>query len=125
MIFNKIIIDKSTKSESFIADSENTEFEQKPVILKKVPLKKKKPVKFIEEDEDSSSEKSYEEEDVVKKILHESLDKLKYEYAPKWWDNIKFYLKDATKFKTYSNEKVIHYTHIYSYNKLMNFECRK
>ena len=53
------------------------------------------------------------------------MNKLKYDSNPNWTDKIKFHLKDATKLKSYSNENGKHYTHIYSYNKLMNFECRK
>ena len=122
----KNIKDKSTNTESLIADSEFSEIEEKQIKkLKKLPLKKKKPVKYIEDELESSVDKSDVEEDIDKSILHESLNKLKYDSNPNWTDKIKFHLKDATKLKSYSNENGKHYTHIYSYNKLMNFECRK
>ena len=122
----KNIKDKSTNTESLIADSEFSEIEEKQIKkLKKLPLKKKKPVKYIEDEMESSVDKSDVEEDIDKSILHESLNKLKYDSNPNWTDKIKFHLKDATKLKSYSNENGKHYTHIYSYNKLMNFECRK
>ena len=47
----KNIKDKSTNTESLIADSEFSEIEEKQIKkLKKLPLKKKKPVKYIEDE---------------------------------------------------------------------------
>jgi hypothetical protein len=47
----------------------------------------------------------------------------KFTYDDNWWSKISFECQDATKFKSYSNEKNEHYTHIYSYNKIMGEEC--
>ena len=92
---------------------------------KRVPLKKKKKIQTSNIEDSSMSNNSENNDDVDKKILNEALYNLKYEYDARWWENIKFCLKDATKLTCYANEKGVHYTHIYSYNKLMNFGCRK
>jgi hypothetical protein len=102
--------------------SDEDKEEEKPK-LKRLPLKKKKPV--IPSDDESGSDRSEMDEEIDKSVLEQCQVDLKYEYSSNWWDKIKFILKDATKLKTYTNDKGVHFTHIYSYNKLMNFECRK
>lgn len=46
----------------------------------------------------------------------------KFTFDKNWWSKISFECQDATKFKSYSNEKNEHFTHIYTYNKIMGEE---
>lgn len=122
------VIDKTKKEVAKIVNyppilGEDEEIEKKSK-LKKLPLKKKNSKQVPDEEEGEQSESDDEQEDNKKSVL-EALEKLKFQYSTKWWENLKFSVKDATKMKTYSNEKGVHFTHIYSYNKLMNFECKQ
>ena len=47
-----------------------------------------------------------------------------YPYNEKWYEKTSFIPEDATKYKNYATDKKEHFTHIYSYNKLMSKECR-
>jgi len=58
-------------------------------------------------------------------VVKEALSKPTYNTDSLWWKNSNFQLQDASKLKVYLNEKGQHYTHIYSYNKLMTKETIK
>jgi len=58
------------------------------------------------------------------KMLKEVLVDFKYNYSDDWVKKLFFVSEDATKCKAYMTEKKVHFTHIYSYNKLMSKECR-
>jgi len=57
-------------------------------------------------------------------ILKRALKTKKHEFYSDWYEKIKFLSNDATKYKFFGNDKQEHFTHIYSYNKLMSKECR-
>lgn len=59
-------------------------------------------------------------------LLKETLLTLKFKYPfdQEWYTKASFELKDATSVKSYVNKDKVHFTHIYSYNKLMSRECR-
>jgi hypothetical protein len=58
-------------------------------------------------------------------LLKEVLTGLKFNITDNWYKKITFVADDATKPKLYANDKGVHFSHIYSYNKLMSKECRK
>jgi hypothetical protein len=58
-------------------------------------------------------------------LLKETLTKLTFNISEEWFRNIMFVQEDATKVKSYFNSNQAHFTHIYSYNKLMSKECRR
>lgn len=65
-------------------------------------------------------------QDIETKVMKECLFniKFKYPFEDEWYKKASFELKDATKYKAYTNKDNRHFTHIYSYNKLMSKECR-
>lgn len=52
-----------------------------------------------------------------------SLTTNRFTYDENWWSKISFECHDATKYKSFTNEKNEHFTHIYTYNKIMGEEC--
>jgi len=58
------------------------------------------------------------------KVLKEILVDFKYYYIDDWAKKLVFVSEDATKCKAYIADKKRHFSHIYSYNKLMSKECR-
>ncbi len=58
------------------------------------------------------------------KILKEILVDFKYNITDDWVKKLVFVSEDATKCKAYMADKKNHFSHIYSYNKLMSKECR-
>ena len=58
-------------------------------------------------------------------LLKRALNTKRYEYFPDWHTKVNFISQDATKNRNFSNDKHQHYTHIYSYNKLMSSDCRQ
>ena len=58
------------------------------------------------------------------KILKEILVDFKYNFCEDWFKKVNFIADDATKYKSYTVDKKIHFSHIYAYNKLMSKECR-
>jgi len=78
---------------------------------------------------DEISQKKLEQEkinDLVNdtKILKEILVDFKYNIINDWAKKLVFVSEDATKCKAYMADKKNHFSHIYSYNKLMSKECR-
>ena len=75
------------------------------------------------------------EEEMYQKVLKNCLHTVIANQKKDWYKNISFDSEDATKCSAYfyeekdhTNGEVLfrhHYTHIYSYNKLMSKECRK